>query len=1427
MPVMEEPSSTTTCSAVATTATVNGQPETEAAITVEDGEEEEEDKDGEKVGEVEQNKVSETKDDPVVVGTPTTPSSGGKEKDKEKDMKVDASLQDLSLSVGRLTRSKSRKEEQLLMQLCGGETQETPKPEEKEKAVVETKKGTKGAARTTTPVAQLRQLRARSDGQAQGQAEKEKEKDKEEEKDKKVVRGSQVNVNSTAHANGDVQVVKEKVIVAANRGVASYPRLLRISDGHDQKDGRRNDEASPRTPSGGAGNSSVGSGTGSGSKPQTIIVTETRSLAKVINDAVRKEGSGQSDGKPTLVIIETKSGNTSGPLSSGHHGQSQAHHAHHVPPKSTSVTPTGFTPGASLLANSEASRRATSVTMHPMTRPSISSLYASSTPPAIQMRPSMSSATYSSAAQAMARQASPSPHLISLPPATFPLPEQPRPPFLPKEEEVEDEKGATTDGEKKAKDSSSAKKAAQDNGEISIDVPSLVVPYLIEYPAREKLAEYIRKLKKEEEEANAAEGRSRRTKGGKRRKRKGTGSEDDDYEEDDDEDYEADEDEEEEEDDLDDEDWGGKVAKKVAAAVPSPEPLLSPKPKVGYFDSTLGRFFTDIGLNLVQEWVQVELLRSQKRKLDKGWKSADRERMVKSLTRSLEDYKRKNSPFQFKSKRCPMQACTFKTESRTVLEHHMEALHLHDGRFRCAYCPLDTQEPTEILRHLYERHRVYGRLEKRLLNHTCCLCPFEDASKARLTRHSWKCQKTFDAEKNLAPPPDFEPPAKRVRLVAPVAAITAAAAASTLTAGSSRTGGVAVPAQGYADNRRTGSWSGNSGFPAPPPLRHKGLDAKTLAALGYRSPATQQMLSSASLKGALMSAGIGSMARSQTSSASAAQSQSSAPIIVNSSYQIQQGQLYQVLNAAAGGMVPVVGRPYGQLGNPGFTILPAAHSSVPARGGPTPVALIPNVARSLITSSASGSSGTRTSSCITSRASTSSGLGRPPTSAYSNVRSSSMQALHTKPNISITPVTRSNNVTQSSSVTLTKASSTTLTLSSRTLTGSQSGGQQKSSPASTSNQSPGKFVMCEICDGYIKDLDQLRNHMQWIHKVKIHPKMIHNRPPLNCQKCQSRFFTDQGLERHLLGSHGLVTSSMQDSANKGKDGGRCTVCGRVFVWKLLVHMAKDHKMILKPAHLSYKCTVCSATFTMYRLFENHVYEAHSTVAKKVLDKPEAQKSSTASPASATVPGTSALAASSSSSPSSPQGKHWCTACKVRFNPVPCVHSWKKVCAFRSCRTDRCEKCRALVLGKKPTAGGAGARKQLGGGEDDDDEDEDDDEEEIEDEDSDDKEYVGRVKPTSDGAGRELRSVRSNSKCEPDSGSSASQEGKVSSSALVVATAAVTTVADEVVEVKQERVQKVEVVVEKDGGDDDAPFDMEVEAHEHSEPEEIHTDVEED
>ena len=40
-------------------------------------------------------------------------------------------------------------------------------------------------------------------------------------------------------------------------------------------------------------------------------------------------------------------------------------------------------------------------------------------------------------------------------------------------------------------------------------------------------------------------------------------------------------------------------------------------------------------------------------------------------------------------------------------------------------------------------------------------------------------------------------------------------------------------------------------------------------------------------------------------------------------------------------------------------------------------------------------------------------------------------------------------------------------------------------PGQSPSGNKASFVICEICDGYIKDLEQLRNHMQWMHKVKV------------------------------------------------------------------------------------------------------------------------------------------------------------------------------------------------------------------------------------------------------------------------------------------------------------------------------------------------------
>jgi len=516
------------------------------------------------------------------------------------------------------------------------------------------------------------------------------------------------------------------------------------------------------------------------------------------------------------------------------------------------------------------------------------------------------------------------------------------------------------------------------------------------------------------------------------------------------------------------------------------------KPKIpspNYFENPLGKFFMQIGVNLVQEHVQLDLLRTQRRKRDReGDKCPEEVHMaISSLIKTLEFSKENNDPFQFGLKKCEL--CNFKSESSLVMAHHLETPHMTANYcYRCNFCTFQVRSPHEILQHM-DTHTIKGRLERGPALHQCPSCPFEDSYKGKLTRHLISCSKKYRPEINQAPPLDWEPPAKIPRVLRN------------------------KPSMSPGNAVYQAAMSGFKQFPNPNMLQLQ------------QQQYNKMVLAS------------GARARGRS---------------------VLPGQRFP-------GMVPsfpttLPNQTSGGILLKNTSIKPINQSMIV----PTPYSINNHTYQQ-------------------------------------NSNSKSIQ----QPSISITPLPRSfpSNNTQSAFVS--------------TLSKNKSQLSTQSSSSSTNSSNKPTFVICEICDGYIKDLEQLRNHMQWIHKVKIHPKMIYNRPPLNCQKCQFRFFTDQGLERHLLGSHGLVTSSMQEAANKGKDGGRCPVCGRVYQWKLLNHVSRDHSMSLKPAHLSYKCTVCTATFGMYKQFENHVYSAHSNVAKNsskktLANQPVASSSSSAS-----------------------------------------------------------------------------------------------------------------------------------------------------------------------------------------------------------------------
>lgn len=181
-----------------------------------------------------------------------------------------------------------------------------------------------------------------------------------------------------------------------------------------------------------------------------------------------------------------------------------------------------------------------------------------------------------------------------------------------------------------------------------------------------------------------------------------------------------------------------------------------------YFDCSLGKFFMNIGLNLVQEYVQKDLLKQQNRKLYKekklGQDTKLTESSIISLGKNLEFSKENNAPYSFPLKKCTR--CNFKTESSLVLSHHMESPHMKNNIYKCSYCDFEIRSPHDILFHMEAQHKVRAKLERLPSYHQCANCPFEDNGKGKLARHLIACAKKFKPDFNLSPPVEWEPPAK-------------------------------------------------------------------------------------------------------------------------------------------------------------------------------------------------------------------------------------------------------------------------------------------------------------------------------------------------------------------------------------------------------------------------------------------------------------------------------------------------------------------------------------------------------------------------------------------------------------------------------------------------------------------------------------------
>lgn len=273
-----------------------------------------------------------------------------------------------------------------------------------------------------------------------------------------------------------------------------------------------------------------------------------------------------------------------------------------------------------------------------------------------------------------------------------------------------------------------------------VEAPSFIVPYVYEKPPINPMKEFLTKLKKGIEEVEKEE---KKAADEKREKEK--------EENPDDSENESEHSKKDDNDDLSPDE------KQKTETKPDDRNKVQT-----YFELPLGKFFMQIGMNLVQEFVQTDLLRTQKRKQGKGTPSAETQMAINSLIKNLEFSKENNEPFHLEMKKC--EFCNFKTESTIVMQHHLETPHMKNYVYKCNFCPMEIRSPHDILFHMEAEHNARGRLERGPAFHQCPNCPFEDNQKGKLTRHTIACAKKFRPERNLEPATDWEPPAKIPRL---------------------------------------------------------------------------------------------------------------------------------------------------------------------------------------------------------------------------------------------------------------------------------------------------------------------------------------------------------------------------------------------------------------------------------------------------------------------------------------------------------------------------------------------------------------------------------------------------------------------------------------------------------------------------------------
>ncbi|GFO24031.1 mog interacting and ectopic p-granules protein 1 [Plakobranchus ocellatus] len=137
------------------------------------------------------------------------------------------------------------------------------------------------------------------------------------------------------------------------------------------------------------------------------------------------------------------------------------------------------------------------------------------------------------------------------------------------------------------------------------------------------------------------------------------------------------------------------------------------------------------------------------------------------------------------------------------------------------------------------------------------------------------------------------------------------------------------------------------------------------------------------------------------------------------------------------------------------------------------------------------------------------------------------------------------------------------------------------------NSPPGGFEVCEICGGYVKDRKALRIHFFYAHRIDLPFNLFErSQAPLYCATCYVRFWTAQGLRKH-------IDTHKEENQTRGVVG-KCISCGH-HVLNLLLHMRIVHNRELQHYINALMCMFCGGHFSSRQDCERHIIKTHGNV----------------------------------------------------------------------------------------------------------------------------------------------------------------------------------------------------------------------------------------